>query len=120
MSHEIRVEDKQGDAVIVRDNPEKRRFEILFVDAEAETLAGKTYYLDNKDDRIFYHTTVDEAYGGRGLAGVLVKHALEVTADEGKTLVPVCPYVKSYVEKKGEVGPTRKPTSEDLALVKAL
>ena len=114
MSH---FEDKQGNVTEVRDNPDKGRFEIIYSDAAAEKPAGSTYYLDRDGDRIFYHTIVGEEFGGRGLAGILVKFALEQTAEAGLTLVPVCPYVKGYVEKKGEVGPTRTPTKDDLAYV---
>ena len=53
-------------------------------------------------ERIFFHTTVDEEYGGQGLAGIMVKFALENTIASGARIVPVCPYVKAYVAKHTE------------------
>ncbi len=49
--------------------------------------------------RVFFHTEVDPAYGGRGLAGVLVTEALDATREEGLRIVPVCPFVKLFVRR---------------------
>ena len=47
--------------------------------------------------RIFYHTTVDDAYSGQGLASRLAREALDDTAGAGLTVVPVCPYIKKWL-----------------------
>uniref|UniRef100_UPI0034DB47DB GNAT family N-acetyltransferase n=1 Tax=Kocuria carniphila TaxID=262208 RepID=UPI0034DB47DB len=52
--------------------------------------------------RIFYHTVVDDSYGGQGLAAVLTKQALGETVAEGLAIVPVCPYVKLWVRKNDD------------------
>lgn len=52
--------------------------------------------------RVFFHTKVDEAYGGRGLAGKLVGEALDATRAEGLQVVAVCTYVKKFVSSRPE------------------
>ena len=39
------------------------------------------------------HTEVDEEFGGRGLATILVREALDATRAAGLRIVPVCPMV---------------------------
>lgn len=77
---------------------ERDRYEIR-VGGEA---AGFTQYLDQDGQRIFFHTEVDDAYSGRGLAGRLVGAALEATRQDGLRVVPVCPYVAKFVKQHTE------------------
>lgn len=51
-------------------------------------------------DRVFFHTVVDEAYAGQGLAGKLAAFALEDTVALGHKIVAVCPYIKAYTTKR--------------------
>jgi uncharacterized protein len=46
---------------------------------------------------VLVHTEVPESLGGRGLGGRLVRGALETAASEGLTVVPVCPYVRTWL-----------------------
>jgi predicted GNAT family acetyltransferase len=71
-----------------------QQFEI-HVDGER---AGLAQYVDDNGRRVFFHTEVDDAYSGQGLAGKLVSHALDVTRDDGLRIVAVCPYVADYVK----------------------
>lgn len=74
------------------------RFEV-----EADGVAaGFAQFVDHDGQRIFFHTVVEPAFGGRGLGGVLVGGALTATRDEGLRVVPVCPFVKGYVDKHPE------------------
>ena len=57
---------------------------------------------DGAGQRIMYHTEVSEKYGGLGLPSVLVRHAIDDTVAEGRTIVPVCPYVVKWLEKHPE------------------
>ena len=65
---------------------------------------------------MFYHTEVDDAYGGRGLGTVLIAEALARTRAEGrKRIVAVCPMVAAYVNKHHELDDILdKPTPEIL------
>ncbi|PRC43275.1 N-acetyltransferase, partial [Mycobacterium sp. ITM-2017-0098] len=59
--------------------------------------AGFTEYIDHGNQRIFPHTEIDEAFGGRGLATILVGEALESTRADGLRIVPVCSMVAGYL-----------------------
>ncbi|MDE9366601.1 GNAT family N-acetyltransferase [Luteipulveratus sp. YIM 133132] len=64
--------------------------------------AGVARYVNHGKQRVFFHTEVDQAYSGQGLASRLVTYALDDTRSDGLRVVPVCPYVKSFVEKHDE------------------
>lgn len=104
----------------VADAPDNHRFEIT-TDGQS---AGFTEYLDTSlngiDVRIFYHTEIDEKFGGRGFAGTLVQSALTSTRPTGRRIVPVCPYVRKFVGKHQEFDDVVEPvTREALAAVEA-
>ena len=63
---------------------------------------GFTEYTDHTGSRVFPHTEVDEAYGGRGLATIVIGEALAQTKAEGLRIVPLCPTVAAYIEKHPE------------------
>jgi predicted GNAT family acetyltransferase len=52
--------------------------------------------------RIFYHTVINEEYGGQGLAGQLATAALDETVGAGLGIVPVCPFIKKFLTKHPE------------------
>ena len=85
--------------VTIRHNPERHRFEVL----TAGNVIGKAVYKEydggSAPQRIFYHTVINEEYGGQGLAGKLAEAALTETVEAGRAIVPVCPYIKKYVGK---------------------
>lgn len=64
--------------------------------------AGFTEYVDSGDQRVFPHTEIDDAFGGRGLATILVGEALEATRAAGLRIVPVCEMVAGYIDKHPE------------------
>lgn len=70
---------------------------------------GRAHYRDYQGpqgvERIFFHTVVDEEYGGQGLAGKLAAFALDDTVSAGIKIVPVCPYIKAFVTKHKEYEP---------------
>lgn len=102
--------------VAVTDTPDEGAFTI---DVDG-TRAGLTAYRDVPDtaERIFYHTEIGDEFGGQGLASTLVKQALDESIAAGKTIVPVCPYVKGWVGKHPDYQPSAtKVTSAHLALV---
>ena len=75
--------------------PQLSRFEVYLGDE----LAGFAEYLDHEQQRLFFHTEIGEQFGGKGLAGTLIRHALTATVDAGLRIVPLCPFVKSFVDK---------------------
>ncbi|MEV6737777.1 GNAT family N-acetyltransferase [Streptomyces sp. NPDC051104] len=88
----------------------KNRYEIL-VDG---TRAGLIAYRDRGDQRIFYHTEVDDAFAGQGLASQLVQQALTDVRASGKRIVPVCPYVAKFLKKHEEFTDTTDPVTPDV------
>ena len=66
-------------AVTVRNNPGRQRYELL----DGETVIGSAHWVPFEGpggpQRIFYHTTVDDAYSGQGLASRLAREALDDT-----------------------------------------
>ncbi len=45
------------------------------------------------------HTVVEGAFEGRGLAGGLVRGALDDLRARGRLVPPFCPYVKGWIER---------------------
>ena len=78
------------------------------------TQVGFTEFVDDEDARrIFFHTEVDAAYGGRGLATILVHQALDATRADGKRIVPICELVAAFVGKHSEFDDiVEQPTDE--------
>ena len=77
----------------VADNPEQARYEIL-VDGE---LAGFVQYHLRNDVIALIHTETDDRFRGHGLAGQLVRSALDTARERHLTVLPYCPFVKSWI-----------------------
>jgi predicted GNAT family acetyltransferase len=66
------------------------------------TIDGETAFLTfhrNGNRLVLIHTEVPEELGGEGLASLLAKTALQYARDNDLTVVPVCPFVQSYLER---------------------
>ncbi|GAC1503789.1 MAG: GNAT family N-acetyltransferase [Pseudarthrobacter sp.] len=88
--------------ITISNNPDRERFEVL----DAGIVIGKAWYKafdgDGSAQRIFHHTVINEEYAGQGLAGRLAKVALDETVAAGLQIVPVCPFIKSYITEHPE------------------
>ena len=81
----------------VRNNEAANRYE-LEVDGQ---LAIAEYRL--RPGRIsFTHTEVPDALEGRGIGKRLVKAALDDARAKGLKVVPICPFVKHFIETHPE------------------
>ncbi|RSS67485.1 bifunctional pirin family protein/GNAT family N-acetyltransferase [Streptomyces sp. WAC06614] len=78
------------------------------------TLAGLTAYRDRGDQRVFFHTEIDDAYAGRGLAAILVQQALTDVRASGMRIVPVCPYVASFLTRHQEYADITDPVTPEI------
>ena len=76
------------------------RYEI-HVDGE---LAGWLDYVEKDGVISLPHTRVRDEFGGRGLAGELVRAGLDDIRSRGQLIRPVCPYVKAWLRKHPEYG----------------
>jgi uncharacterized protein len=83
-----------SDAPQVTDNPAASRFEIK-VDGQ---LAQLVYRLRG-DRLVIIHTEVPRALSGQGIGGVLAAAAIDRAASQGLTVVPLCPFARSWLER---------------------
>lgn len=82
--------------VVVTHNPDAHRYEAHIDGA----LAGFAEYKEEGTTVAFTHTEVDDAYGGKGVGGALARYALDdVSTQGGLTVKPVCPFIKSWIDK---------------------
>jgi hypothetical protein len=78
----------------VRHNPQASRFEAI-VDGE---LCRADYRMSGNVMHIV-HTEVPYQLEGRGLAGQVVRGALDYARANGLKVVPVCGYVRAYMRR---------------------
>jgi len=88
----------------------KHRYEIL-VDGKT---VGLTAFRDHDDQRVFYHTEIDDAFAGQGLAALLVQQALTDVRGSGKRVVPVCPYVAKFLKNHDEFAGIADPVTPEV------
>ena len=83
-------------SIEVRNNPAEHRYE-AWLDGE---LAGIAVYELGTHTIAFVHTEVLPAFEGKGVGGALAKGALEdVRAQATHDVLPLCPFIKGYIEK---------------------
>ena len=80
---------------------------------EGQTV-GLASVADRDSKRVFYHTEVDDQFGGRGLANILVGEALEATRADGKRVVAVCPMVAAFIKKHPEFADITAPATLEI------
>ncbi len=102
------TDDKTGAPTSV--TAEEDRYTIA-VDGKTVGLAD---FADRGDQRVFYHTEIDPAFGGRGLATILVEEALNAARGEGKRVVPVCSMVAAVLKKHPEFDDITDPVTPDV------
>lgn len=82
----------------IRNNENESRFETT-VDGHT---AFSEYELEEPNRIVFTHTLVPDELSGRGIAGEIVKYALENARERKLTVVPQCPYVAAYIKRHPE------------------
>jgi uncharacterized protein len=78
----------------VTDNRERSRFE-MSVDGHLAELV----YRRHGGRLVLIHTEVPAELGGRGIGGKLVTAAIDEAVADGLTVVPLCPFARSWLEK---------------------
>lgn len=77
---------------------------------------GNTFYVgeqNNKEAEIHYvpagkekiivdHTFVSDGLRGQGIGEALVKRIVAYAREEGKLIIPLCPFAKSQIERNEE------------------
>jgi predicted GNAT family acetyltransferase len=82
----------------ITNNAAQNRYEIRL----DGSLAGFAGYRLRKDRVIFTHTEIDPSYEGHGLGGLLAVGALDDVRASGLMAVPLCPFIKAYIDKHPE------------------
>ncbi len=81
----------------INHDPVSGRFSTQLDDHEAELV-----YRHQDGRMVIDHTGVPEAIGGRGVAGALVRAALEYARAESLRVVPSCSYAATYIQRHPE------------------
>jgi predicted GNAT family acetyltransferase len=92
-----------SDALRVRHNQAQSRYEL-----EADGHLAVIEYRDAGGVRYYTHTEVPKALEGRGIASLMAKAVLDEAQAENLTIVPLCPFVRGYIERHPEYKPLVK------------
>jgi uncharacterized protein len=83
----------------VSDNEGQGRYE-GHLDGE---LVGHVRYVRRGGRAYFVHTEVDPGHEGAGLGSTLVRGAVDAQRERGELLVPLCPFVRGYLDRHPEL-----------------
>jgi uncharacterized protein len=86
-----------SDAPQVTDNQAQSRFEL-----DTDGHVAELVYHRNGKRLVLIHTDVPAELEGRGIGGRLVAAAIDRAAREGLTVVPVCPFARSWLERHAD------------------
>ena len=95
-----------ADDIIIRDNPDKHRFE---TDLGGGKMAIAEYNLLS-NAIMFTHTEVPEEFEGRGIGTKLIEFALAAARERGLQVIPICPFFAAYMREHEEVQDLLTPT----------
>ncbi len=84
----------ESNSAQVVDNQAAGRFELHAGGELAELV-----YRKNGNRLVLVHTEVPEDLGGRGIGGQLVQAAVANAVASGMTVVPLCPYARSWLQR---------------------
>ncbi len=83
--------------IAVVHNTEYQRFEV-----QQDGHLAELDYRRAGNQIIFTHTGVPGELEGRGIGSALAKAGLAYARENGLEVVPLCPFVRSYIERKPE------------------
>lgn len=84
----------------VRHNTAGQRFEAVI-----EGMLARCDYRMHGDTMMLVHTEVPRRLEGRGIASALVQAAFTHAREAGIDVLPVCSYVRAWVQRHPEVEP---------------
>ncbi len=61
--------------------------------------AGRADYRLRAGRVVFTHTEIDPAFEGRGVGSDLAQQALDDVRAKGLKVVPLCPFIKDWIER---------------------
>jgi predicted GNAT family acetyltransferase len=84
--------------ISVTDNEATSCFEA----SDGSAVIGFARYVRRGGRTIFVHTEVDAEHEGEGVASTLVAAALDAEREAERPVVPLCPFVRSFIERNTE------------------
>ena len=81
----------------VRNNEAENRFEV-----ELNGQLAQTQYIRRGQKILFTHTEVPPALEGQGVGNALARASLDYAKREGLRVVPLCPFVASFIKRHKE------------------
>ncbi|HUH53716.1 MAG TPA: GNAT family N-acetyltransferase [Microbacteriaceae bacterium] len=94
--------DRKGSPVTIKRDDDIGAYTVSYEDSG---IVGRSFFKNSESEeksRIFYHVEVNEEFGGRGLASLLVNASLEEAIRDSITVVPLCPVYVGYLDKNGQ------------------
>jgi len=85
----------RADGRTVRDNSGELRYELL----DGDAVVGFIRYRREPGAVALVHTDVDPDLEGTGAASELVEQALDDVRRHGLNVIPICPYVRSWIDR---------------------
>ena len=71
----------------------------FFIERDGEKKAEITYSKAGSSKIIIDHTEVADALEGEGVGKALVEHAVSYARENDLTVIPLCPFAKSVIER---------------------
>jgi uncharacterized protein len=85
----------ETDTIVIENNTEKQQYEAK---QDGKVIAFAEYRPIGTSI-MFTHTEVDEKLEGKGVGSKLIRFALEDTKAKGMTAIPMCPFVKIFIQR---------------------
>lgn len=89
--------EPEEEILYVYNNIERQRYEVYI-----EGTVAFMEYRDGEDVRYYTHTEVPPAYEGYGIASQMAKIILEDAEQEHLSIIPLCPFLRGYIERHPE------------------
>ena len=83
-----------------QDDGKKGKF---YIEINGDELAQMTYTWAGPNKFIIDHTEVDDKLRGKGAGKQLVMQSVEFARDNGKKILPLCPFAHSVFKKIPEI-----------------
>lgn len=81
----------------IKDNVNARQFE-----TRVDGHLAKIEYMEGGNRIFLTHTEVAPQLEGKGIAAALVERVLAIIEERGQKMVPLCPYVATFIRKNPE------------------
>lgn len=93
------------EAIVVVDNPGLHRYEARL----GAQLVAVSEYVDRPGRRVFTHTEVDGAFGGRGVSTHLASAALDDVRARSLVVTPRCAFIAHFMRQHPEYDDILEP-----------